>query len=56
MAKCWNCTNYTCRCDSCPACVEKEHKWFCDEMQNFCENIMECFEFDIDTGCEEDIS
>lgn len=34
--------NYQERCADCIALVEKDGRWFCDEAQDFCENVINC--------------
>ena len=43
---CRYCTYYKCRCADCFALIEKDGKWYCDECENYCENIIECDEFE----------
>ena len=42
---CRCCKIYKCRCDSCASLVEEDNKWYCDEYEDFCENITMCNEF-----------
>lgn len=52
MKKCKNCDDWKCRCGDCMCLIEKNEKWFCDEYQEFCEEIMQCNLFNEDSSCE----
>ena len=43
---CRYCTIYECRCRDCFALSEMDGKWYCDEYEEYCENITACGEFD----------
>lgn len=43
--KCRYCDAYKCRCECCFALVEENGKWYCDEYEDYCENIKVCGEF-----------
>ena len=44
--ECIDCTNYKCRCEDCVCLVEQNNDWFCEELQEYCKDILLCPEID----------
>lgn len=38
MKNCVDCKKWKCRCLYCPSRSEKSGKWYCDEVEDYCEN------------------
>ena len=51
IMKCRHCNNWKCRCEDCICLVDKNLKWFCDNYDDYCENVISCYNYDNDTSC-----
>ena len=49
--KCRHCNNWKCRCEDCICLVDKNLKWFCDNYDDYCENVISYYNYDNDTSC-----
>lgn len=51
MIQCGICNNIKCRCQDCYALIEKMGKWWCNDAEDWCEDIKCCLSYDEESGC-----
>ena len=49
---CCECRDVSCRCMDCFALTEVNNRWYCDDYENYCINVIYCDNFEKGTACE----
>ena len=51
---CANCQNYKCRCKNCAELIFRDDEWYCNDFDNYCEDIDCCMNWEeIETDCSD---